>query len=91
MDKAVCNSNKLGSKRPASGGWLHKLGRLDNGTQHSWKEARGGHLHAGLKGVQDISWKRAGSDGVPGTLCLERAGKMMTQVLQSLNMFFFKF
>lgn len=25
MDKAVCNSNKLGSKRPASGGWLHKL------------------------------------------------------------------
>lgn len=25
MDKAVCNSNKLGSERPASGGWLHKL------------------------------------------------------------------
>ena len=25
MDKAVCNSNKLGSERPASGGWLRKL------------------------------------------------------------------
>lgn len=25
MDKAVCNSNKLGSERPPSGGWLRKL------------------------------------------------------------------
>lgn len=88
MDKAVCNSNKLGSERPLSGGWLRKLGRLDDGTQHSWKEARGGHLHAGLKGVQDISWRRAGRHGVPSTLRLERAGKMMTQVFHSLNMVF---
>ena len=64
------------------------MGRLDDGTQHNWKEARGGHLHAGLKGVRDISWKGAGSDGVPGTLRLQRAGKMMTLLFQSLNVFF---
>lgn len=66
MDKAVCDSNRLGSERPPSGGCYVNGGAVDAGTQHSWQKALGGRRQAGLKGVQGGSRQRAG-----GVACLD--------------------
>lgn len=55
--------------RPQEAGYLN-CRAVDDGTQHGWEEARGGRRQAGLKGVQDSSWRRAGGmaclDALPG-------------------------